>query len=551
MNAQEEILWKLGLDASSMQRGTQAAMDVQKKAALDYVAFWKKATDEREAIDAKATEKFIAQIKIREDAEKASLAKRMAAAEAFAANNTPERWAIRARRQKAIEDDIARGSGAFGSIDSAAKKAEAAKAETERLAAKAARLGKTIEEVQAIEKEAGNAAHGFAGILRESTVIVREGFRGNFTRMLGSVSILIGQIGTLAAAVAIPLAAILAVPGYRTFKAYQEKNESEKDLKVKVEDTADQLRERVRLLKEAGIIDKKTADDHINSLRQPTADSVNAVLSATNKLMPKGGVDQLAQLPEIHRIDAEITRKNLEAQRELLPLAYKIMSLDLQRHELLIKNSYLNKDSLEYHQNLAQIADLTLEINRDQVDLEKQKTEEAKRQAEIKKQAAAEDKKKQEAFERASISGAMDEAVYPTYDELAGGSYVQQLNADYAPGKWVGRGRKRHFTGGKFGMEEGTGPYAANAQDYLLAQKQQIFDRANGNMEAAEGDRQRMIAERNYLVNQGVASPEQLLSKIEDNTEKLHTLFTGLVASGALAVSVTDAVASPSATPTQ
>ena len=48
-NSEEEIMIRLGFKADAVTRGTQAMLDQQKKSALDYVAFWKKATDDHVA----------------------------------------------------------------------------------------------------------------------------------------------------------------------------------------------------------------------------------------------------------------------------------------------------------------------------------------------------------------------------------------------------------------------------------------------------------------------------------------------------------------------
>jgi hypothetical protein len=52
-----------------------------------------------------------------------------------------------------------------------------------------------------VEKEAVSAAkemHGSSSILRETAVLFREGFRGNFTRMIGSATLLAQYLGALA-----------------------------------------------------------------------------------------------------------------------------------------------------------------------------------------------------------------------------------------------------------------------------------------------------------------------------------------------------------------
>lgn len=53
----EEILIRMGLDASSVKRGTMVMLDQQKKAAMDYVGFWKKAIDDKDRLEQQQFEK--------------------------------------------------------------------------------------------------------------------------------------------------------------------------------------------------------------------------------------------------------------------------------------------------------------------------------------------------------------------------------------------------------------------------------------------------------------------------------------------------------------
>jgi len=87
---EEEIRLKLGYDASAVTVGTQRMMDAQKKSALDYVTFWKKSINDVE------------QAQISADVRAASRANQ-------AARLNRERAEVQAQRQKAINEEIARG----------------------------------------------------------------------------------------------------------------------------------------------------------------------------------------------------------------------------------------------------------------------------------------------------------------------------------------------------------------------------------------------------------------------------------------------------------
>src|ERR1700744_4996026 len=148
----EEILMRLGWDASAVKRGTMAMMQTQKQAAVDFVMTWKRAFAE---ID-------------REEASRNNRARRL----------------LRQRHQERTE---------------AWKKDLAAQRTV-------AREAKNISGV-ALENLARNVvggrkglggAHGFGGMnsiaMREMVTIAREASRGNFSRIPSSLSILIQSL---------------------------------------------------------------------------------------------------------------------------------------------------------------------------------------------------------------------------------------------------------------------------------------------------------------------------------------------------------------------
>lgn len=101
----------------------------------------------------------------------------------------------------------------------------------------------------------------------------------------------------------------------------------------------------------------------------------------------------------------------------------------------------------------------------------------------------------------------------PTIGDLAGRGFTASLN-------------KRYGAGGIFDLGKGDGPFAAIAQDYQLAQKQQMWDIIHGNAVfdktgaliggTAYADKQRQIADMNQLGAAGLQTPEMKMSQLRD-----------------------------------
>lgn len=485
----EEVRLRFGIDAKSVEVGTAGIMTVQRNAALEYKTIWGKAIADR--------------VKMESEANDVSLAKSRAyLAEKSAMNRA---W----MEEQAAMSAIGGGSGGAGSGFRTAE--QAALGEGEALA------GGALAGTGAARgmREAGHAAHGFAGILRETMVIIREGLRGNFTRMVGSATILIGLIGTMAAAIAIPLAAILAIPGFRTYQAIKGEKASNASLKEATHGADSIARQRINELKRYGVIDTAGAQGFEEQL---AAGNVNDVLTDVNQLMTKlpnarrmKAADKLAA-EESKQLDSLLSKKRDEKTLEEDIHDKTMLKLYAQR-EL----EQLDESSVEYHEAKARLLGYEIDIQKDLTS----ESEKQKQAAERVKQLHEENAKIARDYVKDQVHAAMDEAAYPSLENIAGRRWTANLN-------------KRYGKGGQFDLGLGDGAFAANAQDYLLAQKQQEYDRTYGNNQAAEQDRQRMIAERNYLVASGVSSPEMVLGKIADDTGKLQELFRALVESGVI-----------------
>lgn len=119
----------------------------------------------------------------------------------------------------------------------------------------------------------------------------------------------------------------------------------------------------------------------------------------------------------------------------------------------------------------------------------------------------------------------------PTLEQLAGRGYAKNLNAQYGEG-------------GQYDLAAGNGPFAAAAQQALLAQKQQQWDIIHGNAiynqdgqliggQAFE-DRKRRISAENFLAGAGLQTPAMQmaamgknLAAIETSIDKLEKAATG------------------------
>jgi len=173
----EEILLRMGLDASSVRTGTNAMLDQQKKAASDYVSFWTKAVETRVAREAAIEEAANAKSLARY----AALKRNKAAVDAM--------W----MEEQAAQIAMQRGSGMFGSVEAAAAGTAAG--------------------------AAGSAAGGAMDSVarRELLVMTRELSSGNYKRFFSSFTIFIQHCGKAAIELA-KVGGALAAAGFAAYK---------------------------------------------------------------------------------------------------------------------------------------------------------------------------------------------------------------------------------------------------------------------------------------------------------------------------------------------
>lgn len=381
-----------------------------------------------------------------------------------------------------------------------------------------ARGEQLVKEAEAAEKAAAGVARevgGFGSIMRETAVLFREGMRGNWTRMIGSLSVLIGYIGGMAAMVAIPLAAILAVPGWKAYKAYKGEQDSDKDMKTAFGKEGEELRKRISYLRRAGVISEQQEADYARALKRGDVDSV---LNATNPLLKNGSAADQAKrtetAQEAARINAQGQKDELNAYREGVPLLTKRMSLEIERHNILGKMQYMQRDSVEYARSNVEQETLLREIKKDQVALDKEKTE-------LQKQYT-EDNKKVRKLQGEMADIDVKDAI-PSLEELAGG------------GGWLTREKKAYgpeaFNGGPFADAAREAIHAKNQEKWDIAHGNAVFDNDDHLVGGqAFEDRGRRMSAENMLRGAGLDTPEMKMAKMGKDMSNIQKGITGILA---------------------
>lgn len=256
-------------------------------------------------------------------------------------------------------------------------------------AVNAKKAEEALEEATGGMKAAGHAGTSYATALREAQVLVHEGLRGNFKRMIGSASILASSMGLLAPALLIVagLAAIVGPSAWRTYKAFEESKQSGKDLDKKTGDQVEPLKKTVDELNKIGKISDKQAEEYRRQLEHPTYENVSAIMGATNKLI--GGdhksLEKTArEFDEQKRLDEEHL-KNVMAIGHVEQTGFaKWQNDQYQRLQLVGQLQNLEKGSIAYKQKILEIDQKDKEIAEDKASIDKAAAENAAARANLK-----------------------------------------------------------------------------------------------------------------------------------------------------------------------
>lgn len=540
----------MGLDPRAVQSATDVIMAGQKKAAMEYVDFWSAALNKREASEIATANRI-------KDETLATERAKNTASIAMARARVAEELAM--QKAAAVEAAEIQGagnvSGGFGSIESNIGKtvggevihsvvhgAEfgAGAAGTGYAFNKAGKLigaidkdGKIIKGAEEAGKglaEVGKEAHVNSTAIRETFVLIREGLRGNFTRMIGSFSILAQSLKVLGSVLAglafdIPVIIYGGVEFFRMRAAIANEKLIGKNVESQTHDNAESNRRIIEAMQRAGILSESDAQNYSRVLMHPTQQNVGTIQRELSIKAQGMTLEQIKLIPEIKkemaRLDKEHQKKMFEFYHADADIHTRLLSDEIQRHNIMEAMAELQKDSIAYKQKQLELDDANRAIQQDQTELAKQKAEAdktaAEKQAEMNNQATNLSRR----IGQNDRELAQQEAVYPTIEDLAGRRFTRRLSRAYG-------------AGGRFDLGSGNGWLAQTAQDYERSKYQQQYDRTYGNLDAAEGDRQRMIADRNFLIKSEAASPQLQFEKMLENTDAMRAHLQSLVGGGAV-----------------
>ena len=491
---------RLGFDATAVQRGTQVMLDQQKRASMEYVGFWESAMAKRDAAEAKLNDASLARAR-------ANLAARAKMNEEFFAS-------------QAAQYEIAAGSVPANMIRGGERSAERG----------------AVEGVEAGAAGGTGAVVGMRGI-RALMTGTRGVLIGSWNLVIRAMASGLASLGvtltTLLTGLPIIGAGVAAIVGNFKMRGglaeMQGAYGTDKTLEETTRKIAGRLAREIARLRASGQLAGPQLDDALTLMDKGGLDNLRRVQRIIAQALPGGfgteGKTLKEQREEADRLAAEEQKQIdgiLKKKRDEFTLEQDIAAKTEDIRELKLQMAGYDGDSLEHHKLTAELLGKELELLKDQT---QQQAEQERLAREAKEwhewsQRAARDWMTQR------INAAQVEAEYPTMADLAGR-------------RWTGRLNKQYGAGGRFDVGRGDGPFSGIARDYLLAQKQQIWDRTYGNMGAAESDRQRMMKDVTELSKAGVASPTQLLGRIGDHAERLRQLFDALTASGAISTSVT------------
>lgn len=512
---------RLGLDASSMNAGTLKMMDVQKKAAADYTAFWEAALDKRVAGEVKANEEITASNEAKtaelikfNDAEMSALAESQAAQKTAAAQYAEWWTAALAEKDAAffesqkIQNEISAGSigsGMFwGSAGAAAGGA-------------------------AVKGAEGAAGHGASG---ETMVLGREVLRNaSMSRIVSSALRLAGMlIDSTLLWVALGLAAITVgtidelLPDLLGgtsisdwWRARKQAKQSGVDLKQTQGDTRSLYSQHLEEMKKKGLIGQGDYENAKAQLASGDYSQLVAAMSTINKHMPMlNAMDDKTPYQAFSGLPPDATAKEKAAA-------------DFNRRDFL-RFALADPDTsaTDKAKIRVELAKLNLQISKDTIATAKENTEEIKKQND----ELAEKAKKQTQYntDYARLESTLtSEKRKQEIDSMPDMPSIEDL----ASGGGFITGWKRRIQRDIYNS-----PFRGLAQDYYGAQQREKEDILMGNAQwttdpntgevnltggaaFAEGQLAKQL--RGRLSAVGLMTPDERLQEISDRISATNT----------------------------
>lgn len=513
------------MNSEKLAAQTEVALRMEKAAAVDFVKYWDTAVN---AVDRKQAE-FVVKQAARAEKSIAFWKAQQAAMGGFGGASVPSGWpGARSQTLRDIE-------GAGGTIAGGYAFGKGG-----QLIGKLDESGTLIKAAAQDLEKAGGHFHNSTSIIREVFVLFREALAGrwkNFGASLTRLGSLALGGGALVSAglVALGTGVIVGPSAYRTWQARKAANANEKQFQGRLGGEAGDLRQRIELMKKLGILDPKTAQGYLDSIKgeKPSEDAVMSVLGATNKLMPKGGSDALISMVAQRSLDKQINQKYLDYQRDEATDPRQKYKLDTE-NIVRIQGEIANMDvkSNEYAEKKLELVDALIqqqrdinEINKSNTEEEKKQTEEARKKAEAQKVYGdkIDELNTKLNHERSSANryGSPTEfsPYIPTVEELASGNGFMTRTNGYK--KWLAS----------------NSPLKGMARDLIRAQLYLARDVSFGaGSDAIGGDISRITQLRGTLSQAGILSPNEKLDLVNDSvnatTEAIKELNAAATSSG-------------------
>jgi len=446
----EEVLVALGIDNSAVERGLgvhrshfQEYLNFQRSEEGKYSNWWNTELKKREEMEVAASVRAAFRaIQARRLLRERETAREVAANVEQAAANTL----------------IGQGSLPAGWMEQAA--AKKAGKELEEKAAKAA--------IEQAEKKVS------AGVMREAMVLVREGFRGDFTRMFGSASKLLGMLGLgitqmLGIGVIIGEVAGIASAWWSMRKAEKAETASETRLDNVQKGIAERLKAEINNLEKAGRVSHEEAQKMAQRLNVPSAQGNKM---AQDFIRKHGGVISDKDLEEMKRLDEEHQRKVSENGALEMNAHDRLSSALVRQMVLKDEMAKMDRATIDYKKKQLELDEAQHQADIASKDIQAEKLE---LQQKINQEQQVVDQAK---LRIANIEQSEMEKFMPTLDELAHhGRFGRQARSISR----LERHAKREFergdvVGAKHDIDQRNKVYDSLADRHVVAQRTSLHE---------------------------------------------------------------------------
>ncbi len=478
-----DVLIKLGLDASGLSEDTAKVLAGQKTAAEEYVATWNAALKAKEAAEIKANTESLARLKAYQSAQ-------LSMTETFLA----EQSAMYAEQQAVL--DIGKGSipaGWVGAVGAVAKDAKTA----EKIEHK---VGSFRHAGHAL-RETGKLVGDITGVSSAVTILRSVG------SALRAIALIGGGAVTVLVAGAAGIASALWIRNQLNTNFGIDTKDPIKTQKKQHDALSKFIDDKVR----SGQLDKKTAADLHYRLRGGDTESVLYVQARLKQLGISGDEKFKAQ---------KDTKEALEHEKNLAELKRKGETIDQRLASDKKDQSHLQDLILDAQQRGLSTIQLQLQLDKANANVQQDILDKKKAQAEIDKKTSEYQQRyndlqltlKKEIAERDKFSAAREDSPFiPTVEELNGPVVMRRVE-QYK--NWLAR----------------NSPLRGLAYDYTQAQLFLARDVAfqNGS-DAIAADQGRIRQLRGSLSDAGILPPDERLAEISDRINNTNDEIGALV----------------------